>query len=136
MDCINQIKFNKWHDLHKKNMLKFLLLYLHYMLICFNCDAGCYVDWYFTRDKTIRLPGRTLIAAVWRTLRYHTGSVAFGSLIIAIVQTARAILDYIDEQFSGSRSDIAQFIMKCCKCCLWCLEKVCFPLLRSWRGKI
>ena len=86
------------------------------------------MDWYFTRDKSIRVPGRTLLSVVFRTLCYHAGSVAFGSLIIAIVQTARAILDYIDEQFRSSHSDISQFIMKCCKCCLWCLEKVCTAL--------
>jgi choline transporter-like protein 2/4/5 len=109
---------------------QFFVLFMYFWLFNFIMGlsqmaiAGCYVDWYFTRDKSIRLPGRTLLSAVWRTLRYHTGSVAFGSLIIAIVQTARAILDYIDEQFRASQSDIAQFIMKCCKCCLWCLEKV------------
>ena len=34
--------------------------------------------------------------------RYHTGSLAFGSLIIAIVQLIRAALEYIDHKLRGN----------------------------------
>lgn len=33
--------------------------------------------------------------------RYHTGSLAFGSLIIAIVQLIRAALEYLDHKLRG-----------------------------------
>ena len=33
--------------------------------------------------------------------RYHTGSLAFGSLIIAIVQLIRAGLEYLDHKLNG-----------------------------------
>lgn len=43
----------------------------------------------------------------WLTLvfffffRYHTGSLAFGAAIIAIVQFIRAVLEYIDHKLKG-----------------------------------
>ena len=33
--------------------------------------------------------------------RYHTGSLAFGSLILAIVQIIRVILEYLDQRLKG-----------------------------------
>lgn len=33
--------------------------------------------------------------------RYHTGSLAFGSLILAIVQIIRVILEYMDQKLKG-----------------------------------
>ena len=33
--------------------------------------------------------------------RYHTGSLAFGAAIIAIVQFIRAVLEYIDHKLKG-----------------------------------
>ena len=33
--------------------------------------------------------------------RYHTGSLAFGAAIIAIVQFIRAVLEYIDHKLRG-----------------------------------
>lgn len=33
--------------------------------------------------------------------RYHTGSLAFGALILAVVQMARIILEYLDSKLKG-----------------------------------
>jgi len=55
--------------------------------------------------------------------RYHTGSLAFGSLIIAIIQVIRIILEYIDHKLKGKENKVVKFIICCCKCCFWCLEK-------------
>ena len=35
-------------------------------------------------------------------IRYHTGSLAFGAAIIAIVQFIRAVLEYIDRKVKGT----------------------------------
>lgn len=35
-------------------------------------------------------------------LRYHTGSLAFGALILAIVQIIRVILEYLDQRLKGA----------------------------------
>lgn len=34
-------------------------------------------------------------------LRYHTGSLAFGALILAIVQIIRVMLEYLDQRLKG-----------------------------------
>ena len=61
--------------------------------------------------------------AFFRSLRYHTGSIALGSLIITIFKIIRLIIEYVDQKTKASQSNIAQCIIKCCKCCLCCLEK-------------
>ncbi|KAK3735707.1 hypothetical protein QZH41_010152 [Actinostola sp. cb2023] len=88
--------------------------------------AGAFASYYWAYDKKNDVPTFPVAASFYRTLRYHTGSLAFGSLIIAIVQLIRASLEYIDHQLNGSpgqQGEIAKYIMKCLKCCFWCLEK-------------
>ncbi|CAE1301196.1 SLC44A2_4_5 [Acanthosepion pharaonis] len=43
---------------------------------------------------------------------YHLGSLAFGSLIIAVVQLVRVILDYIDYKLRDSNNKVAKFMLK------------------------
>lgn len=98
--------------------------------------SGTTVSWYFTHErpaeffkKDPRAHGHGhdgYIHAVWVLLRYHLGSVALGSLIIAIIQAIRLVVEYIDHKFRPQieKSAVARFVMCACKCCLWCLEKV------------
>ena len=55
--------------------------------------SGAFSHWYFTMKKS-DLPSLTLWASFKRTF-YHIGTMAFGSLIIAIIQILRTILNYI-----------------------------------------
>jgi hypothetical protein len=83
--------------------------------------AGMIATWYFTRNKSDL--DHVMIGSVGRLLRYHLGSAAFGSLIIAIIQFIRAVLHYIKEKTDGKAGAIAKIVIKCCMCCFWCLEK-------------
>jgi len=88
--------------------------------------AGAYASWYWAWDKKTDVPRLPLIYAIGRTLRYHCGSLAFGSLIIAIVQIIRAALEYLEYKLKGSGKEphpVAKFLLKCLKCFFWCLEK-------------
>ena len=38
----------------------------------------------------------TVLSAFWRLLRYHLGTAAFGSFIIALIQLVRLILMYVE----------------------------------------
>ncbi|MCJ8735528.1 hypothetical protein PDJAM_G00248130 [Pangasius djambal] len=58
-----------------------------------------------------------------RALRYHVGSLAFGALILTLVQIVRILLEYIDHKFREAQNPCARFVMCCLKCCFWCLEK-------------
>eukprot|EP00736_Rhodelphis_marinus_P003564 Rmarinus@m.19045 len=86
--------------------------------------AGAIGQYYWTRDKG-QLPLSPLLKSIKRALRYHLGSVAFGSAIIAIVQMIRIVLMYIDKRTKSlqDKNKLAKFVMKCCQCCMWCLEK-------------
>ncbi|XP_071964392.1 choline transporter-like protein 1 [Antedon mediterranea] len=78
--------------------------------------------WFFTRDKSTL--GWPILRSVGRVLRYHLGSIAFGSLLIALVMFARFVLGYIQSKLKGSQNELLKYILKCLQCCLWCFEKV------------
>ena len=61
-----------------------------------------------------------------RVLRRHIGSMAFGSLIVALVQLVRAIMAYIDSQTKELQANnvLAKVLMKVVQCLLWCFEQV------------
>ncbi|XP_072584291.1 choline transporter-like protein 4 isoform X2 [Vulpes vulpes] len=85
--------------------------------------AGAFASFYWAFQKPQDIPTFPLSSAFIRTLRYHIGSLAFGALILTLVQMARVILEYIDNKLRGSQNPMARCIMCCFKCCLWCLEK-------------
>lgn len=43
----------------------------------------------------------TISLLLFSPCRYHTGSLAFGSMILAIVQVIRVILEYLDHKLKG-----------------------------------
>jgi Plasma-membrane choline transporter len=78
--------------------------------------------WYFTRNKSYT-GNLTVLSSFWSTGRYHIGTLAFGSLILAIVQFIRAVLAKIQEKVKKANSAIADCLLCCCQCCLWCFEQ-------------
>ncbi|XP_022093439.1 choline transporter-like protein 1 isoform X2 [Acanthaster planci] len=94
-----------------------------FLVACQQCAiAGAVAAWFFARDKSqLRWP---ILQSIKRIIRYHLGSLAFGSLIIALVMLARIILGYIQSRLRHSQSDIVAYILKCLQCCLWLFEKV------------
>jgi len=85
--------------------------------------AGAFASYYWAFHKPKDVPMFPVSASLWRALRYHLGSLAFGSLIIAIVKMIRVILEYIEEKVKSAQNQAAKFLIKCLKCCFWCLEK-------------
>jgi len=94
----------------------------------YSIVAGAYAEWYFspwaTRDYSSKAMNSSmpLLNSVWRTTRYHLGTIAFGSLIIAIINTIRSILLYIQSKTEGTENCILQCIFSCIQCILGCLE--------------
>uniref|UniRef100_A0A672QN23 Choline transporter-like protein n=1 Tax=Sinocyclocheilus grahami TaxID=75366 RepID=A0A672QN23_SINGR len=84
--------------------------------------AGAFASYYWAPNKPNDMPAYPLCASLGRSLRYHTGSLAFGSLILAIVQIIRVLLEYIDHKLKAENK-FAKFLLCCLKCCFWCLEK-------------
>ncbi|XP_055956283.1 choline transporter-like protein 1 [Patella vulgata] len=83
--------------------------------------AGAVSIWYFTRNKT-KL-GCPIGRSTCNLIRYHIGSVAFGSFLIALVRFVRFILMIIQKKLKGKTNKFAEFIMKMLACCLWCFER-------------
>jgi len=85
--------------------------------------AGVFSQWYWTFNKRTDLPDCSLGTAMWNASVFHLGTVAFGSLIIAIIRMIRTILEYIERKCKKFNNDLTRCLIWCCKCCLWCLEK-------------
>ena len=86
--------------------------------------SGAFSSWYWTFDKSKNLPPAPLSTSMGRTMRYHLGTLAFGSLIIAIIRVIRVTLEYIYKKCKRKPgSQVARAILCCCRCCMWCLEK-------------
>lgn len=67
-----------------------------------------------------------VIAALWRTIRKHMGTAAFGALLIAIVQMLRVVMAYFDKQLDQlvkSGHAWVAYIKWYINFCLWCLEQ-------------
>ncbi|KAL5263312.1 hypothetical protein ACHWQZ_G008631 [Mnemiopsis leidyi] len=84
--------------------------------------AGAFCQFYWTRDK--RKVSFPVVRGIWWVFRYHLGTVAFGSCIIAIIQLIRTILAYIQNKTKDSQSEVVKYLLMCLQCCLWCFEKV------------
>ena len=82
--------------------------------------------WYFTNpiNRVADISSRTLLSCYLTVLRYHLGTCAFGSLLIAVIQFIRAVVLYVQKQMSQTmQSNPAVKVAFCCvQCCLWCLE--------------
>lgn len=52
-----------------------------------------------------------------QTCRYHLGSIAFGSFIIAVIQFIRAVLEYVDRQMKTTNPNnmVTKYLMACIK---------------------
>ncbi|CAL8366119.1 unnamed protein product [Boreogadus saida] len=106
------------------NLLAGLWL-LNFSLALEQCTlAGAFASYYWARRRPrCDGPPCPLFSSFSRAVRYHTGSLAFGSLILSVVQLARILLEYLDEKLRGANNVVARFIVCCLKCCFWCLER-------------
>ncbi|XP_035221732.1 choline transporter-like protein 2 isoform X2 [Stegodyphus dumicola] len=86
--------------------------------------AGAFSTYYWTLDKSKGLPCGAAFTGFYYCIRYHLGSVAFGSLLIATVRMIRVMLEYIDQKLKKYDNKLTRAIMCCMKCCFWLLEKV------------
>lgn len=93
--------------------------------------AGTFGIWYWSRFSNAskyrknNLPFLPIVRSFFRAFFFHFGSIAFGSLLIAIIKLIRLILSYIDKKVksAGPNNRWAKFLTTCCMCCFWCLEK-------------
>ncbi|KAJ8680920.1 hypothetical protein QAD02_016707 [Eretmocerus hayati] len=63
--------------------------------------SGSYATWYWTLHKKY-VPNNTVIRFIGTTARYHVGTLAFGSLILATCQALRIFLKFLRKRLEGS----------------------------------
>lgn len=89
--------------------------------------VGAVATWYWKMDK--KDVSKPITKAYRRYIMYNLGTVCFGSLIIAIVQMIRIMMNYYINQMKKMENNPAMkkiiAVMQCViNCCMWCIEKV------------
>ena len=79
--------------------------------------------WYYSHG-----PGQDIDAPILRSykmvFRYHFGSLAFGSFILAVVQFLQLMVEIFKKNAEASGQDRApcfEYVMNCVRCCLACV---------------
>lgn len=82
--------------------------------------------WYFSHG-----PGQELDSPIIRSykmvFRYHFGSLAFGSFLLAVVQFLELVLEVFKKQAesSGAASNaMFEYIINCVRCVMKCVERI------------
>jgi hypothetical protein len=84
--------------------------------------AGAVGVWFFNQQDGGRVRG-ALRTSVWNTIRYHTGSLAFGSFIIAVVQFLRYCMKFLEKQAQARNNRVMVYVARAIQCCIYCFEK-------------
>ena len=86
--------------------------------------SGISTDKQLLPDDCVRLQSNCILlvldSSIFCLYSYHLGTVAFGSLIIAIIRSIRVLLEYIDRKVREYADNCcSRFMLCCCKCCFW-----------------
>ncbi|KAG7315286.1 hypothetical protein KOW79_021374 [Hemibagrus wyckioides] len=86
---------------------------LHFIITLGQCTlAKTFSIYYWSLSKPQNIHRSVVSKAVFRMLRYHTGSMAFGAVFLTMFQGVRIVLEYLKDVTKGGRI------------CCW----ICFPL--------
>jgi len=100
--------------------------YLNFVIV-----SGCVADWFIDRElvddpeNNVEFKDNNicrLCGSIWRTLRYHIGTIAFASALIALMQTIEFILMYIQRQVDESENPFAKMILKVVIAVVHCIK--------------
>jgi hypothetical protein len=102
----------------------FNILWVNEFSIAFTqCSiAGAVAFWYFAKNDS-KLNPKFVIIGLKNTALYHSGSVALGSLIVAIIQLVKYYLEYLAEQQKRAKNKALELVFRCLAYLIWCVEK-------------
>lgn len=128
--------------------LNWFMTYFAYLAL-----AGAGADWYFTemdanRNKMVygaegdvdgegkarhhlRLSACPVCCSCWRATKYHMGTAALGAMIIAIIETIRAVVRYIKSTTAGKNNCFCNCVICCIECCLSCMKCCCDKISKN-----
>ncbi|EAT44789.1 AAEL003867-PA [Aedes aegypti] len=108
-----------------------LIWFYHFLLGCQHVmTAGAITQWYFTRedDRLQNVQGRSFTMLV----RYHLGTVALGSFLLAILLLFQWLLKILRLMTRKSRANRTRCCcVYCCQCCVGCLQSLLDPVSRK-----
>jgi len=91
--------------------------------------AGVVASWYFRKDTEAAHHASAGCCFVFATLRRavgrHSGSLAFGSLLITLLQLVRLLTSLVLKRLSACAGDssVAKLACCCASCCLGCVDR-------------
>ncbi|XP_057661357.1 choline transporter-like protein 1 isoform X2 [Diorhabda carinulata] len=118
------MKFTRWYNFIAMLWMVQFIIGCQHMII-----AGAVSIWYFKRDKSSL--GTPVIQSTGNLIRFHLGSVALGSCLIATVQFIRMLMKLLEKFLRNREGKIVDCLLKCCHCCLYCFEKILKYLTRN-----
>ncbi|XP_058454180.1 choline transporter-like protein 1 isoform X1 [Malaya genurostris] len=116
--------FTRWYNLLAFFWICQFIIGCQHMVI-----AGAVAYWFFSRNRSNL--GNPILKSFGNLVRYHMGTVAFGSFIIALVQFLRTVLKALMCYVREHRNKVANCVHDCCQCCLKCFEQVLQYLTRN-----
>jgi len=91
--------------------------------------AGAVGVWFFAMH-TEKTKTKAVRTGLYNCLRFHTGSLALGSFILALVQFIRYFCKYLEKQAKAQKNKVMVIVFKILQYCLWCIEK-CIKFLNK-----
>jgi hypothetical protein len=88
--------------------------------------AGAIATWYFSRDVNgySHNSGSPAFRSLTRSLTKSFGSLALGSLILAIVKFINFILKTAEQKSRVTKNPVASFALKCVSCIFACFQRI------------
>lgn len=81
-------------------------------------SAHSVLIWYFA-DARKKIGSMQVIRSSIVITKFHLGTAAFGSLLLAFIKSLRTVLEYIKYRSNPKTSCIIKYSLCCLTCCLW-----------------
>ena len=81
--------------------------------------------WYFSQGGSSDDKAKASLSTGFKWIfRYHMGSIAFGALIIAIMQMIKLAFEYFRKKYEKMmpNNPCTKCLICCCRCFIWCLD--------------
>ena len=85
--------------------------------------AGSVASWYWSLNKK-NAAKNPLLNSLKNAICYSLGSIALGSLILAIVRFIRFVLMYLQRGAKQQKNKVLARVFACLQCCFACIEKI------------
>lgn len=111
--------------LHFYHLFGYFWTLAFFLAIGYTSIAGAVSSWYFSKPGDKKTPPKYAVPmATWRVVRYHLGSLAFGAMIVAIVQIIRVIFRKLEQRLNKTNSKEIKYVTRIIHVLLALLEKI------------